>query len=92
MVIHPVRRQIQWLCIHSHEGAWNDDTGNGYYGGLQMDRDFIRAYGGAMIRKYHDWRAGKWSPRDQMRVANAAYDAGRGFAPWPNTAHACGYI
>lgn len=24
-----------WLCIHRGEGAWNDNTGNGYYGGLQ---------------------------------------------------------
>ena len=25
-----------WLCIHAREGAWNANTGNGYYGGLQM--------------------------------------------------------
>lgn len=25
-----------WLCIHSREGAWNANTGNGYLGGLQM--------------------------------------------------------
>jgi hypothetical protein len=24
------------LCIHQHEGAWPDDTGNGYYGGMQF--------------------------------------------------------
>lgn len=91
-LLNPVRKLIQWMCIHKHEGAWSDDTGNGYYGGLQMDYGFIHAYGRAMIRKYHDWRAGTWSPRDQMRVANAGYDAGRGFYPWPNTARACGYI
>ena len=22
------------MCIHSHEGSWNANTGNGYYGGL----------------------------------------------------------
>ena len=26
-----------FLCIHRYEGAWNSNTGNGYYGGLQMD-------------------------------------------------------
>src|SRR5438876_5647928 len=27
----------QWLCIHHYEGSWTANTGNGYYGGLQMD-------------------------------------------------------
>ena len=43
--IHAVRRaQIAawlndaFLCIHHYEGAWTSNTGNGYYGGLQMDR------------------------------------------------------
>ena len=31
-----------WLCIHRYEGAWNSATGNGYYGGLQMDVGFQR--------------------------------------------------
>ncbi|HXH87243.1 MAG TPA: hypothetical protein VNI55_01370, partial [Gaiellaceae bacterium] len=26
-----------FLCIHRYEGAWNANTGNGYFGGLQMD-------------------------------------------------------
>lgn len=26
----------QAMCIHSHEGAWNDNTGNGYFGGMQF--------------------------------------------------------
>ncbi len=25
----------QAICIHQHEGAWNDNTGNSYFGGLQ---------------------------------------------------------
>src|SRR4051812_14293335 len=29
-----------WLCIHSGEGSWTANTGNGYYGGLQMDYSF----------------------------------------------------
>ena len=27
-----------FLCIKAHEGAWGSKTGNGFYGGLQMDR------------------------------------------------------
>ena len=32
------------MCIHSHEGAWDANTGNGYYGGLQADMEFMSAY------------------------------------------------
>src|SRR4051794_32726231 len=31
-------------CIHRYEGAWNSNTGNGYYGGLQMDYTFQSQY------------------------------------------------
>ena len=34
-----------FLCIHSYEGGWTSNTGNGYYGGLQMDWGFMRTYG-----------------------------------------------
>src|SRR5439155_1969022 len=29
-----------FLCIHRYEGGWSSNTGNGYYGGLQMDLGF----------------------------------------------------
>jgi hypothetical protein len=79
----------QWICIHNHEGAWNANTGNGYYGGLQMDITFMEAYGSDMISKYGGY-AHTWSPRDQIIVAERAYDSGRGFGPWPNTRRMCG--
>lgn len=79
----------QWICIHNHEGAWNANTGNGYYGGLQMDTTFQNAYGRDMIAKYGGY-AHTWSPRDQMIVAERAHDSGRGFGPWPNTRRMCG--
>lgn len=34
-----------FLCLHSHEGAWNSNTGNGYWGGLQFDSGFYHTYG-----------------------------------------------
>lgn len=80
-----------WTCIHSKEGAWNANTGNGYYGGLQMDYSFMTTYGSDMIRKYGG-HAHLWSPYDQMLVAERAVDSGRGFYPWPNTARICGLI
>jgi hypothetical protein len=78
-----------WSCIHGGEGAWNADTGNGYYGGLQMDASFERTYGRDMLAKHHD-HADTWTPREQIIVAQRAFNQGRGYAPWPNTSRACG--
>ncbi len=86
---HPKRLQA-WLCIHRREGPWNANTGNGYYGGLQMDISFQRTYGRHLLRK--KGRAHKWVPLEQIWVAERAYRSGRGFYPWPNTARACGLI
>ncbi|MHB8060339.1 MAG: transglycosylase family protein [Gaiellaceae bacterium] len=85
-----VPHRAQWLCIHRGEGAWNARTGNGYYGGLQMDISFQRSYGGYLLR--NKGTADNWSPNEQMWVAERAYRSGRGFYPWPNTARACGLI
>ena len=86
---HP-RRLAAWLCIHRHEGPWTAHTGNGYYGGLQMDLQFQRTYGGDLMRR--KGTANNWSPLEQIWVAERAYRSGRGFYPWPNTARYCGLI
>lgn len=80
-----------WLCIHHFEGSWSANTGNGYYGGLQMDVSFMRSYGMDMIRRYGGY-AHLWSPRDQMVVAERARASGRGYFPWPRSARWCGLI
>ena len=77
-----------WVCIHRHEAAWND-TGDPYWGGLQMDRGFMRAYGRDMITRHHGGLADTWTPAEQIVVAERAYRT-RGFAPWPQTARSCG--
>ena len=79
-----------WLCIHRGEGSWTD-SGDPYWGGLQMDRGFMETYGADMIARYHGY-ANVWPPLAQMIVAERAYASGRGFYPWPNTARACGLI
>lgn len=89
VVLEPVGDVAAWTCIHGREGAWNDPW-DPYWGGLQMDRGFMLAYGADMIRKYGGW-ANLWSPRDQMVVAYRAWLT-RGYHPWPNTARACGYL
>jgi Transglycosylase-like domain len=78
------------LCIHHYEGAWDANTGNGYYGGLQMDLRFQTRYGSDYV---HRWgTADNWPAWAQLDTAARAYRSGRGFYPWPNTARACGLI
>ncbi len=90
---NPPRRR-QWLCIHRYERhprqGWASRTGNGYYGGLQMDLSFQRTYAPELLRT--KGTADRWTPLEQIWVAERAYRSGRGFYPWPNTARYCGLI
>jgi hypothetical protein len=79
-----------FLCIHRYEGAWDADTGNGYYGGLQMDRGFMAAYGADFARRWGT--ADAWPRWAQLEASVRAYSSGRGFRPWPNTARLCGLL
>jgi hypothetical protein len=76
-------------CVHRYEGAWDAHTGNGYYGGLQMDVGFQRTYGRELLSA--KGTADRWTPAEQIAVAIAAH-ATRGFYPWPTTARRCGLI
>ena len=90
---HPPHRGA-WLCIHRYERSpeqgWSTRSGNGYYGGLQMDISFQRAYGPELLRR--KGTADRWTAVEQMWVAERAHRSGRGFYPWPNTARYCGLI
>ncbi len=78
-----------WLCIHRYEGSWAD-SGDPYWGGLQMDRGFMYAYAPrALLRR---GLANSWTALEQMWVAERAHRSGRGFSPWPNTARSCGLL
>ncbi len=79
-----------WVCIHKFEGSWTDPN-SPYYGGLQMDIDFQRAYGWRLLK--FKGTADHWSPMEQIWVAeHARTTGGRGFYPWPLTARYCGLI
>jgi len=78
----------QFLCIHRYEGSWRD-SGGPYYGGLQMDLGFQRAYGGRLLRT--KGTADNWTPLEQIWTAEKAHRS-RGFWPWPNTARYCGLL
>jgi resuscitation-promoting factor RpfA len=71
-------------------GRWHINTGNGYYGGLQMDVGFQSRYGSEFLRRYGT--ADRWPRWAQLQAAARAYRDGRGFTPWPNTARACGLL
>jgi hypothetical protein len=77
-----------FLCIHRFEGPWTAATGNGYFGGLQMDIAFQRLYGRHLLRR--KGTANHWTPLEQIWVAERAHRSGRGFSPWPRTARTCG--
>jgi hypothetical protein len=78
-----------WLCIQRYEARWQDPHAP-YYGGLQMDLRFQRLYGHFLLRR--KGTANRWSPVEQMWVAERALRAGRGFHPWPRTARSCGLL
>lgn len=78
-----------WLCIHHFEGSWADG-GDPYWGGLQMDRGFMRAYAPRVLLR-RGW-ANRWTSLEQMWVAERAHRSGRGYTPWPNTARYCGLL
>jgi hypothetical protein len=86
----PASLSAAFECIHHYEGAWNANTGNGYYGGLQMDLSFQGSYGAEFLRRWGT--ADNWPAWAQLQAAVRAYQSGRGFYPWPNTAQACGLI
>lgn len=85
---------LVWLvgafqCIHQGEGSWTARTGNGYYGGLQMDLGFQATYAPGLLRS--KGTADRWSPAEQIAAAISAH-ASRGFTPWPATARRCGLL
>jgi hypothetical protein len=78
-------------CIAEHEsgGRWDIATGNGYYGGLQMDVAFQRAYAPDLYAE--KGTADNWTREEQIRAAARAVES-RGFTPWPTTARMCGLL
>jgi hypothetical protein len=76
----------QAMCIHQHEGAWNDQTGNGYYGGMQFMLSTWAAHGGLRFGP----NPALLPPRDQLTVAYWAWsDDGGSWNEW-GTAGVCG--
>ncbi|HSC50184.1 MAG TPA: hypothetical protein VLD16_07970 [Gaiellaceae bacterium] len=88
LAVHPPHKAAL-LCIHRLEGSWAD-SGDPYWGGLQMDRSFMQTYAPAVLLR-RGW-ANRWTPLEQLWVAERALRSGRGYSPWPNTARYCGLL
>jgi hypothetical protein len=90
--LHPPHL-LRWLCVFRYERlpsqGWRTNTGNGYYGGLQMDVAFQRNYGRWLLRA--KGRAHRWTPIEQIWVAERGRRV-QGWYAWPNSARACGLI
>lgn len=86
----PFSLEQAFLCIHRYEAAWDANTGNGYFGGLQMDLPFQSHYGPEYVARYGT--ADLWPVWAQLEVAARAYRDTGGFWPWPNTARVCGLL
>ena len=57
---------------------WHIATGNGYFGGLQFDRQTWLAYGGTVYAARADYAS-----REQQIAIAEKVRAARGFQPWP---------
>ncbi|WP_084216470.1 resuscitation-promoting factor [Pseudonocardia spinosispora] len=60
-------------------GNWSINTGNGYYGGVQFDRQTWRANGGTKYAPTAD----KASREEQIAIAEKVRDARGGYSAWP---------
>jgi hypothetical protein len=70
-------------CLHSHEGAWDSNTGNGYFGGLQFLLSTWASVGGVT-------RPDVASPAEQIYRAFLVWQRdGGSFREW-GTASRCG--
>lgn len=75
------------LAACESHGNWSINTGNGYYGGLQMDTAFWDTYGNSAYGQANE------APRsEQIAAATKARDSGRGYYPWPTCARKLGLI
>jgi hypothetical protein len=72
------------MCVHGKEGAWDANTGNGYYGGMQFSLSTWASNGGS-------GRPDLVTPAEQLRIAYLTWQR-RGWSPWPSTAAACGLL
>jgi resuscitation-promoting factor RpfB len=60
-------------------GDWSINTGNGYYGGIQFDKQTWNAFGGSQYAPRPDLA----SKQEQIAVAEKVRDSRGGYGAWP---------
>lgn len=78
-----------WDALQSCEcpPGWHCNTGNGYWGGLQMDMPFWETWGGLEFAPRPDLAS-----REQQIVVAERARSQRGYHPWPTCARRLGLI
>jgi hypothetical protein len=76
----PVSNGLLWDTVAACEsgGFWKDNTGNGFYGGLQFDYGTWLSNGGGKYAARADWA----TKAQQIAIANIVRSH-RGLTPWP---------
>ena len=71
----------KWDAIAKCEsgGDWSINTGNGYYGGIQFDKQTWNAFGGSQYAARPDLA----SKNEQIAVAEKVRDSRGGYGAWP---------
>ena len=81
------------LCLHSHEGALNDNTGNSYFGGWQFLESTWLKVGGPYEAAFDHPGDPRYpftaSPREQLFRVWLVYERDGNFSEW-GTAGMCG--
>ena len=87
-----------WLaqaqCVHVHEGPWNANTGNGYFGGMQFAaQTWTRVHGSAQAAFLHPGDPAfpfTASPREQLHRAWIVWlQDGRSWRSWGAAGAVC---
>ncbi len=81
----PYSAILDQLAMCESSGRWNANTGNGYYGGLQMDMTFWRRHGGMDYASRPDLA----SRAAQIEVAVRG-QAVQGWGAWPRCSRIIG--
>ncbi|GAA5123900.1 resuscitation-promoting factor [Haloechinothrix salitolerans] len=74
------------LAFCESSGNWSINTGNGYYGGLQFNKQTWDAYGGGQYAAYPH----QASREQQIAIATKLRDARNGYSAWPHCAQKLG--
>lgn len=78
-VVRPYNAKLERMAWCESRQRWSLNTGNGYFGGLQFDRQTWRSVGGRGMPH--------WASELEQKFRAVLVIRSRGYSPWP----VCGY-